>query len=92
MSYRVRISFVVVGVLLLVAANLNVISPFVASGFQFWGSLGGTVLIAGIAEQHHKTPEQVLGWWREYAKDCRAFDQSPVEFEFLQWYAAKLAA
>jgi hypothetical protein len=45
-----------------------------------------------VASEHGKTPEQVLEWWKEYARDCRIMDQSPVEFEFLQWYSKKLAA
>lgn len=48
--------------------------------------------LESLAAKHGKTVEQIHGWWKEYADYCRVGDQCPVEFEFEQWYADKLAA
>ncbi len=45
-----------------------------------------------LAARHGKTVEQVYGWWREYCDACQNFDQSPVQFEFENWYASSLAS
>lgn len=45
-----------------------------------------------LAARHNKSVEQVYAWWREYCDTCQNFDQSPVQFEFENWYAATLAA
>lgn len=34
--------------------------------------------------------EQVYDWWQGYVADCTAYDQSPTEPEFEDWYARKL--
>ena len=38
-----------------------------------------------VASANHKTPMQIYKMWRDYSRDCQAFDQSPVQSEFLQW-------
>lgn len=43
-----------------------------------------------IADDNAKPVLTVYGWWREYSKTCDSYDQSPVMFEFLQWYDAQL--
>jgi hypothetical protein len=48
--------------------------------------------LSEVASEHGKSVEQVFGWWREYTRDCRNYDQSPVESEFLDWYRDKLSA
>jgi uncharacterized membrane protein len=48
--------------------------------------------IKALAAKNGKTPEKVYEWWRVYTEDCRNYDQSPVMFEFQQWYADKLAS
>jgi hypothetical protein len=52
--------------------------------FQIW--------LSEVAFEHGKTVEQVFGWWQEYTRDCRNYDQSPVQSEFLDWYRDRLAA
>ncbi len=47
--------------------------------------------VDGLAAVHGKSVEQVYRWWLEYAERCDNCDQSPVLFEFEQWYAEKLA-
>ncbi len=36
------------------------------------------------------TGEEVYALWRKYSAQCTNYDQSPVMFEFVQWYAAEL--
>ena len=48
--------------------------------------------LSEVASEHGKSVEQVFGWWREYTRDCRNYDQSPVQSEFLDWYRDKLSA
>ncbi len=53
-----------------------------AQGFQFQ--------INAIAQVANMTSDQVYELWRRYDKQCTMYDQSPVMFEFVQWYAAEL--
>lgn len=47
--------------------------------------------ITRIAEQSPKLqPLGVFSLWRAYSQECDAADQSPVMFEFLQWYSKQL--
>jgi hypothetical protein len=41
--------------------------------------------LGGVASANDKTLDQVFGMWKQYARDCSAYDQSPVKSEFLQW-------
>ncbi len=43
--------------------------------------------IAGVAAM---TGQEVYDLWRKYDKQCSVYDQSPVLFEFVQWYTAEL--
>lgn len=65
-----------------VSAYQGTITPPVQS-FTDW--------IAEIALAHGKTSEQVTTLWKEYAEQCHSGDQSPVRFEFLDWYKDRLA-
>ena len=47
--------------------------------------------VQALAEKTGKPGDTIYGWWREYATDCHNFDQSPIWFEFLEWYKVKLA-
>lgn len=42
--------------------------------------------IRALAATARKTTEAVYALWLKYAKDCESGDQSPVLFEFEQWY------
>lgn len=53
-----------------------------AQGFQFQ--------INAIAQVANMTSDQVYELWRRYDKQCTMYDQSPVMFEFVQWYVAEL--
>lgn len=53
-----------------------------AQGFQ--------AKINAIAKVAGKTGEQVYELWRKYDKQCTSYDQSPVLFEFVGWYADDL--
>lgn len=53
-----------------------------AQGFQ-----DQIAAIAGVAGMQ---PEQVYQLWREYSHRCGLYDQSPVMFEFVSWYADQL--
>ena len=46
--------------------------------------------IDALAAKYGKPAEMVFAWWKEYARDCRYFDQSPVLMEFEQWYEPRL--
>ena len=48
------------------------------------------VKINAIAAVAGKTGEQVYELWRKYDKQCSLYDQSPVLFEFVGWYADEL--
>jgi hypothetical protein len=48
--------------------------------------------LSEVASEYGKPVEQVFAWWREYTRDCRNYDQSPVQSEFLDWYRDKLSA
>lgn len=39
-----------------------------------------------LAELSGKSVESVLSDWRKYSQECQSFDQSPVMFEFCEWY------
>ena len=43
-----------------------------------------------LSKQYNKPPEQIYGWWKQYAADCQIADQSPVLCEFELWYQHKL--
>ncbi len=43
--------------------------------------------IAGVANM---TGEQVYELWCRYDRQCTMYDQSPVLFEFIRWYADQL--
>jgi hypothetical protein len=43
--------------------------------------------IYAIAAAAGMTGEQVYELWRKYDKQCSLHDQSPVLFEFVNWYA-----
>lgn len=45
-----------------------------------------------VGKPSGKTPEQVWALWRSYCNTCQSFDQSPVQFEFLEWHRDELAA
>lgn len=53
-----------------------------AQGFQ--------TKIAAIASAANMQPEQVYELWRKYDRQCSSYDQSPVLFEFIEWYAADM--
>lgn len=53
-----------------------------ASGFQ--AKINAIAAVAG------KTGEQVYELWRKYDRQCSLYDQSPVLFEFIEWYAADM--
>lgn len=53
-----------------------------AQHFQTW--------VYELARQYKKDPILVYQWWKEYCQSCRYADQSPVMFEFEQWYEEKL--
>lgn len=53
-----------------------------AKGFQ--------AKINAITNVANMTGDQVYELWRKYRKQCSDGDQSPVLFEFIQWYAAEL--
>jgi len=46
--------------------------------------------IDAIAKVANKTSEEVYELWRKYDKQCSMYDQSPVLFEFVGWYADDL--
>ena len=51
--------------------------------------------IANLGNKYRLNITEVYGCWREYCRDCSNFDQSPVLFEFENWYKdrfAKMAA
>lgn len=48
--------------------------------------------VASLATRHNKAIEQVYSWWREYCDACQNYDQSPVQFEFENWYSSSLNA
>jgi len=48
--------------------------------------------LSEVAFEHGKPVKQIFAWWQEYTRDCCAFDQSPVQSEFLDWYRDKLLA
>lgn len=58
------------------------ISEIIGPDFRAW--------LAEIGRPTGKTAEQVYTLWVNYCRDCRNFDQSPVEFEFLNWYRKDL--
>lgn len=66
-----------------IETSKNATPPHVVPEFRAW--------LAEVGKPSGKTPEQVWVLWRNYAKTCEDFDQSPVEFEFLEWYKADLA-
>ena len=39
-----------------------------------------------VAAASGRTSAEVRAMWQEYCRDCRNYDQSPVGFEFCQWY------
>ena len=45
--------------------------------------------LESVGKANGKGPMQVYELWRKYARDCQAYDQSPVKFEFLQWNELK---
>lgn len=53
-----------------------------AQGFQ--------AKINAIAKVANMTGDEVFALWRKYSAQCTNYDQSPVMFEFVQWYAAEL--
>lgn len=48
-----------------------------SSEFVFW--------LRRIAIQNNMTPDELYALWKDYAKKCTAYDQSPVTSEFLLW-------
>lgn len=43
-----------------------------------------------LADKYEKPVERVYEWWKNYTKTCQDYDQSPVLFEFENWYGADL--
>ena len=43
-----------------------------------------------IGKPSGRSAEEVYTLWREYCQTCTNYDQSPVQFEFEQWYAEPL--
>jgi len=46
--------------------------------------------IADLADKYEKPADLIYHWWKEYCITCRNYDQSPVLFEFENWYKAQL--
>jgi hypothetical protein len=46
--------------------------------------------IVRIAKVAGLAPLQVFALWRKYSDECSSADQSPVMFEFMQWYTGQL--
>lgn len=44
------------------------------------------VWLENVARANHTSAELVLQQWKQYCANCAAFDQSPAQYEFLQWY------
>ena len=47
--------------------------------------------IKAIADKFKKPVLDVYALWREYSETCRLYDQSPVLFEFENWYQVDLS-
>jgi hypothetical protein len=45
--------------------------------------------IALLAAANGKTPGEIYSLWCDYVERCDSADQSPVLFEFRQWYQLK---
>jgi hypothetical protein len=50
------------------------------------------VALRDLAARHSKMPEQVYGWWKEYAATCLMYGQSALLGEFEAWYKGLLAS
>lgn len=46
--------------------------------------------INAIAALSGKPADDIYGLWKGYAATCSSYDQSPVVFEFCQWYSEQL--
>ena len=42
--------------------------------------------LESIASASGYTSAEVAAMWQEYCRECRNYDQSPVESEFCRWY------
>ena len=45
-----------------------------------------------VADKYEKPVATVYEWWRKYSDTCRDYDQSPVLFEFENWYKSDLTS
>lgn len=44
------------------------------------------IFIRGIAIENDKSEDVIYRLWKEYCAKCQGYDQSPVKYEFCQWY------
>ena len=42
-----------------------------------------------IASKNDREGDDVYQMWREYSEKCTCMDQSPIRYEFLNWYKLK---
>ena len=62
--------------------DARAIPETVCAEFRTW--------MAEVGAPTGKTIEQVYKLWHDYCVTCQNYDQSPVKFEFLEWYKADL--
>jgi hypothetical protein len=57
---------------------------FTSTATAFQAKINTLAAVAGM------TGAEVYELWRKYDRQCTMYDQSPVLFEFVQWYTAEL--
>ncbi len=57
---------------------------FTSTAPAFQAKINALASVAGM------TGQEVYELWRKYDRQCTMYDQSPVLFEFVQWYTAEL--
>lgn len=58
--------------------------PTLAPNFQKY--------IVDLSQKHNKPTLYIYGLWCEYSGQCFLYDQSPVQFQFEDWYKKQLTS